>query len=164
MEPDERSPEGDGFEKYILPYGVDPKDLFSTALSIRDISALFKRIKAERLIFLADTCLSGTGEGKIPAISDKFWQRLSRDKNRMVIAAGGAKEINQRQYGLKQGAFTYYLLEGLWGKADLDRDGFIFEDEAYRYVYKKVRSATNQQQNPVKSGEVTGEIILGRVK
>ena len=39
---------------------------------------------------------------------------------------------------LGHGVFTYYLLDGLKGKADLDADGIITVDEAYTYVSKKV--------------------------
>ena len=38
----------------------------------------------------------------------------------------------------RHGVFTDYLLEGLWGKADLDGDGVIMVDELYTYVSKKV--------------------------
>ena len=66
--------------------------------------------------------------------------------------------------GIKHGVFTYYLLEGLGGKADFDGDGVITLDEIYRYVSVKVPQATGQDQHPVKKGEMTGEIILGVVK
>jgi hypothetical protein len=37
-------------------------------------------------------------------------------------------------------------------------------DELYTYVSKKVPEATGQNQNPVKKGEVEGQLILGRVQ
>ena len=62
------------------------------------------------------------------------------------------------KYGVN---YTYFLLEGLRGKADTDRDGLITVDEAYRYVSKHVPQATGQEQNPVKKGAVRGRLILG---
>jgi len=62
------------------------------------------------------------------------------------------------------GVFTYYLLEGLRGKADLNRDGVIKVDELYTYVSKGVPEATGQNKNPVKKGEVAGQLILGRLR
>jgi uncharacterized caspase-like protein len=60
--------------------------------------------------------------------------------------------------------FTYYLLEGLRGAADTDRDGTITVEEAYRYVSEKVPRATGQEQHPVKKGSVEGSLVLGIVR
>lgn len=62
---------------------------------------------------------------------------------------------------LEHGVFTYFLLEGLRGEADMDRDGIITVDEVYRYVSREVPRATDQEQHPVKKGIVEGQLILG---
>jgi hypothetical protein len=61
---------------------------------------------------------------------------------------------------LQHGVFTYYLLEGLRGAADSDRDGMITVDEAYRYVSEKVPRATSMEQHPVKKGMVEGTLVI----
>ena len=40
----------------------------------------------------------------------------------------------------------------------------IIFDEIYTYVSKRMPEATGQNQNPVKKGEVEGQLILGRVQ
>ena len=55
------------------------------------------------------------------------------------------------------------MYEDRRGKADLHGDGIITVDEAYNYVSKKVPEVTDQNQNPVKKGEVEGQPILDRV-
>jgi uncharacterized caspase-like protein len=82
----------------------------------------------------------------------------------VIITASDANEVSVERDELKHGVFTYYLLEGLRGKADLDKDGVITVDEVYRYVSMKVPQATGQNQHPVKKGETTGQIILGLTK
>ncbi len=82
----------------------------------------------------------------------------------MVLTASRASEVSEEREDLGHGVFTYYLLEGLKGKADLDGDGVITVDEIYTYVSKKVPEVTGQNQNPVKKGEVEGQLILGRVQ
>jgi hypothetical protein len=57
----------------------------------------------------------------------------------------------------------YFLLEGLLGKADMDKDGVITVDEIYGYVSKHVPQVTGQEQHPVKKGAVEGRLILGIV-
>jgi uncharacterized caspase-like protein len=60
--------------------------------------------------------------------------------------------------------FTYYLLEGLRGKADMDGDGIVTVDEIYAFVAKKVPEATGQNQHPTKKGDVEGQLVLGRIQ
>jgi uncharacterized caspase-like protein len=97
-------------------------------------------------------------------VSGAFWERLSQGKGRVILTASDANEVSVEKDELKHGIFTYYLLEGLRGKADSDNDGIITVDEVYRYVSTKVSQATGQNQHPVKKGETTGQIILGVVK
>lgn len=170
-EKDASSPDGDGLEKYILPHNADPKDLYASAMPMNEISRIFQRISSERLIFISDTCYSGASGGRtVPAtgiranISAAFLDRLTQGKGRVIITASDANEVSVEKDELRHGVFTYYLLEALRGKGDLDGDGMITVDEVYRYVSLKVPQATGQDQHPVKKGEMRGQIILGVVK
>jgi hypothetical protein len=170
-EKDPSSPDGDGLEKYILPYNANSKDLYASAIPMGEVSRIFQRISSEKLVFLSDTCYSGASGGRTilasgvrANVSGAFWDRLSQGKGRMIIAASDANQVSAEKDELKHGVFTYYLLEGLSGKADFDGNGIITLDEIYRYVSIKVPQATGQDQHPVKKGEMTGEIILGIVK
>ena len=62
------------------------------------------------------------------------------------------EEVSEEREDLGHGVFTYYLLEGLRGSADMDHDGIITVDEAYGYVSKKVPEVTGQNQHPIKKG------------
>jgi hypothetical protein len=170
-ESDPSSPDADGLEKYILPHTANPKDLYASALPMSEIARIFQRISSERLVFISDTCYSGASGGRTIAVAGRranvsgaFWERLSQGKGRVILTASDANEVSVEKDELKHGIFTYYLLEGLRGKADSDNDGIITVDEVYRYVSTKVSQATGQNQHPVKKGETTGQIILGVVK
>jgi len=170
-EQDPSSPDGDGLEKYILPYNADPKDLYASALPMSEVARIFQRISSERLVFIGDTCYSGASGGRTifaggtrANVSGAFLERLSQGKGRVIITASDANEVSAEKDELKHGIFTFYLLEGLRGKADLDKDGVITVDELYRYVSMKVPPATGQNQHPVMKGETTGQIVLGVVK
>jgi hypothetical protein len=167
-EKDVMSPDGDGLEKYLLPYDADPRDLYATALPMGEISRIFKRIRSERLVFLADSCYSGASGGRTiditgirASISDAFLDRVASGKGRVIMTASGANEVSAENDELKHGVFTYYLVEGLKGMADADGDGLITVEEVYRYVSDKVPQATGQEQHPVKKGTVEGRLILG---
>lgn len=166
-EPDSENPDGDGLEKYLLAYDTRPGDLYSTAIAMREISYIFKRIKSERLIFISDACYSGAAGGRTvnvtgarSTIDEGFLSRVAQGKGKVIISASAANEVSVEKDELQHGVFTYYLLEGLKGSADTDKDGMITVDEAYRYVSEKVPKATGQTQHPVKKGSVEGSLVL----
>jgi hypothetical protein len=170
-ERDMMSPDGDGLEKYLLPYDADPNDLYASALPMREIAHIFHRIRSERLIFIADACYSGASGGRTVSISgvranisDAFLERIAGGKGKVIITASSANEVSVEKDELHHGVFTYYMVEGLRGKADTDQNGLITVDEAYRYVSDKVTQATGQEQHPVKKGAVEGQMVLGVVQ
>lgn len=169
-EADASAGDDDGLEKYIVPYDADPRDLYTTALPMREIETIFQRLTPERIIFISDSCYSGATAGRTFAtasrraiVSENFLTRLSKGKGRVVLTASKASEVSEEREDLGHGVFTYYLLEGLKGKADADKDGIVTVDEAYAYVSKKVPEVTGQNQHPVKRGEVEGQLVLGHV-
>src|SRR5216683_129491 len=170
-ETDATSPDNDGLEKYLVVYDSDPDDLYTTGLPMREVEIIFERLAAERVVFIADTCFSGatTGRtfstgGRRAVVSEAFLTRLSHVKGRVVLAASRANEVSAERPDMQHGVFTYYLLEGLRGKADLDGDNMITIDELYNYVSQKVPAATAQNQHPVKKGEVDGQLVVGQVR
>jgi hypothetical protein len=170
-ERDAASPDGDGLEKYLLPFDTDPADLYTTAMPMVEVSRIFNRIRSERLVFIADACYSGGSGGRTISIvdtraniGDGFLERVAGGRGKVIITASSANEVSVEKDELQHGVFTYYLLEGLRGKADLDRDFMITVDEAYRYVYEQVPKATSQEQHPVKKGSVEGNVVLSIVR
>ena len=175
-EPEPNIPDGDGLEKYLLPFDAEPKSLYSSAMPMDEIKNLFRRIQAERVIFIIDSCYSGAGGGRSilssskynerrGGPSDKYLDRLTEGRGRIILTASRANELSIEKIDLEHGVFTYYLLEALRGAGDIDGNQVVTLSEAYRYVSLMVPDATNQNQHPVmKLGEFEGQIILGGLK
>jgi uncharacterized caspase-like protein len=171
VETDPSSPDGDGFEKYLLPYDANLNDLYTSAISMDEVRKIFMRISADRLIFIADTCYSGASGGRTMMasktranLSDKFYERISKGKGRVIISSCSANEVSKEDDKLQHGIFSYFMLEGLKGQADHDGDGIITVSELFSYISRKVPEASAQDQHPVKKGETEGELVIGRVK
>ena len=175
-EVDASSKETDGQAKYLIPRNVQPESLRRTAFAMEEMQGLVARIPAERVVLLLDTSYSGAAGGRTFAppnarprsLSDQFLERLAKSRGRLVITASGANEVALEPADLGHGLFTYYLLEGLSGKADRNGDGIVTVSELYPYVEDQVdrkSRAAGGRQRPVMKGEIEGTLplsLLGR--
>ena len=174
-EVDPRGIERDGLSKYLVPIDADPDDLYSTALPMDDLQTIFGRIEAERAVIFLDSCYSGAAGGRTFAakktratsVDDVFLDRLTRSKGRAIITASRPSEVSVELPDLKHGIFTYYLVEGLKGAADLNRDGIVTLQELYEYVEREVGAksrAVGGNQHPLMKGELEGLLPLVKVQ
>jgi uncharacterized caspase-like protein len=173
-EVDASSKETDGQAKYLIPRNVQPESLRRTAFAMEEMQGLVARIPAERVVLLLDTSYSGAAGGRtfVPpnarprSLSDQFLERLTKSRGRLVITASGANEVALEPADLGHGLFTYYLLEGLSGKADRNGDGIVTVSELYPYVEDQVdrkSRAAGGRQRPVMKGEIEGTLPLSRL-
>jgi uncharacterized caspase-like protein len=172
-EVDASSRETDGLAKYLIPRNVQPDALRTTAFSMQDLQGFMARIPAERVVVLLDTSFSSAAGGRSLAppnarprnLGDQFLERLAKSRGRLVIAASGPNEVALEPSDLGHGLFTYYLLEGLAGKADRNGDGIVTVSELFPYVEDQVdrkSRAAGGHQRPVMKGDIEGTLPLSR--
>jgi uncharacterized caspase-like protein len=174
-EVDTRGLERDGLAKYLIPSDADPEDLYSTALPMDELQTIFGRIEAERVVAFLDACYSGAAGGRTFAskttragsVDDLFLERLTRSKGRAIITASRPAEVSIELPELGHGIFSYFLVNGLKGAADLNRDGIVSLQELYEYVEQQVTTksrAVGGNQHPVMKGELEGVLPLAKVR
>jgi hypothetical protein len=174
-EADLRGLERDGLAKYLIPSDADSEDLYSSALPMDELQTIFGRIEAERVVAFLDTCYSGAAGGRTflakrtrsSQVDDLFLERLTRSKGRAIITASRPGEVSMELPELGHGVFTYYLLQGLNGAADLNHDGIVTVQELYDYVEQQVTQksrAVGGNQHPVMKGELEGVLPLVKVR
>ena len=173
-EVDAASRETDGMAKYLIPRNVQPESLRNTAFAMDEIPGILDRVPAERVVLLLDTSYSGMAGGRTFAppnarprkLSHQFLERFAKSRGRLVITASGPNEVALEAADLGHGLFTYYLLEGLSGKADRNGDGIVTVSELYPYVEDQVERrsrAAGGRQRPVMKGEIEGTLPLSRL-
>ena len=85
----------------------------------------------------------------------------------MRRASSRPSEVSMELPELGHGVFTYYLVQGLQGAADLNRDGIVTLQELYEYVEQQVTRKSRMvggNQHPVMKGEVEGMLPLVKIK
>lgn len=144
---------------YLLTHDTDPQDIAGTALPMSDISrALKDTLHSEKVILLADTCHSAAIGGNIRSRGMNESTLVNRYLKDISASIGGialltsaeANEVSfeDEKWGGGHGVFTHFLLRGLQGEADTNRNGFVTVGELFEYVREQVKQATNHRQHP----------------
>jgi len=152
---------------YFLLYDTKVVDMPRTAFPMSDLKLfLDSRIMAQRALVLIDTCHSAgvnqktkslvagrdlVQEGDENNIANFYLtNQLFRQTGRAILTSSDVNEISQEsdKWG-NHGVFTWALLEGLKGKADLNGDKFITAGEVFQFTRANVQKATNFKQNPI---------------
>jgi uncharacterized caspase-like protein len=106
-------------------------------------------IPAKKLIFV-DTChAEGASGKKTRAVDNNRLVKELQEANAVIFTSSRGKELSQEANEWKHGAFTYAIIEGLNGKADLIKDGKISMKELDAYVSETVPQITNGAQHPI---------------
>jgi uncharacterized caspase-like protein len=144
---------------YIITHDTIRDDMSQTAISMAELRRYIdSNVKSRQLIFLLDTCHSaGVSSRGVLALTNNLsnlyllWL-LSEGKGRAIITSSDVDEVSNEsdKWGNGHGVFTYYLLEGMKGGADENRDRLVTLGELFRYVRDRVQDATERKQTPQK--------------
>ncbi|QSQ23363.1 polysaccharide deacetylase family protein [Pyxidicoccus parkwayensis] len=133
---------------YIVPVDADTSNYQSTAISMTNFQDISEAIPAKHALFVMDACYSGLAltRGGPAAGGDvrKYLQEVTRRSVRQVLTAGGADEQVADQGPNGHSIFTWTLLQGLEGQADLNADGYVTGSELAAYVGPTVSSLSKQ--------------------
>ncbi len=86
---------------------------------------------------------------------------------RVIITAGSATDMAYEDQSLEHEVFTHYLLKGLAGKADFNRDGIVTTSELFEYLYSRVSEGSASkgfyQRPSMWATESRGDFVLALV-
>ena len=139
--------------------------LATKALSLAAIETQMRQSQASRLVLVLDACHTGVEIGR-DISSDPEFIRNAYDlaEGFALIAASTAQQVAQEWQAMSHGVFTYYLLEGLGGKADQNNKGFVTINDLQTYVLNSLRRWNVQNgglaQEPTARTEGLGDMIL----
>ena len=122
---------------FIVPVDADQSNYVSTAISMAQIREASDLIPAKHVYFVMDSCYSGLalsrGAGAF-AKDRSYLEEVTRRTAREILTAGGADQQVADDGPNGHSVFTWALLQGLEGPADLDGNGVITASELGAYV------------------------------
>ncbi len=144
-------------DAFILTYDSDPQDLKSTALGMDELQSLFEEqlTKVGRVLLFVDVCKAGTiGTIHNTTIASNVQQLGDVQGDLFGLLASRPREVSLEgpEFGGGHGVFSYYVIKGLEGAADENKDGVVDADELIKYVSDQVPMATMNKQHPREFG------------
>lgn len=153
-------------EFFFLSYDTDPEYLAESSLQMSR-QLFLDKLGSRKVFLLADLGQSGSfsdrGNKSVTAEPGRFMKLFQESQGRVFMSASRPDERSYESIRLGNGLFTYYLLEGLKGKADRDGDRIIGLQELYDYVYAMTKDASKGHQHPQMEGRIEGHFPLALV-
>jgi hypothetical protein len=138
--------------------------LAERALPLAEVERRMRESSARRLVLTLDACHTGVEIGREIADPEFIRNAYELAEGFALLAASTAQQVAQEWEENRHGVFTYYLLEGLSGRADRDDKGFVTVDDLKNHVLDSLRRWNVQHsgllQEPTARTEGLGDMIL----
>ncbi len=162
-------PAADGKSLFLLPYGVDHDLLDETAVDQRKIVAAIQAAKPRSVTMFMDSCYSGlskTGDALLAGAKPVTLKStdIGYPSEFTVMTASSPDQISSASTDLQHGIFSFYLMKGMEGGADLDKDGKITVGEMHKFLTDNVprqAMSMNRKQEPQLVGDAN-RVLVGR--
>ena len=160
-------PSNDGTSLYLLPHGVDRQFLERTAINQEELVASLQAAHPRSVTIFLDACYSGQTRGgeSLLASTRPVRVRTKASKfpdNFTVISASAPEEQASSSRELSHGIFSYWLMKGIEGGADANKDGQLTAAELEKYLTDSVSLmsvAQGRVQRPQAVGDLTRILV-----
>ncbi|MFC1833196.1 caspase domain-containing protein [Thermodesulfobacteriota bacterium] len=153
-------------EFFFLTHDADPEYLAADAVNMSR-QWFVERLDCKRLVLIADACHAGGFSSKVTKALRRSRENLMKifqeSEGKVFTTSSRPDELSIEKPEYGNGLFTYYLLQGLGGEADKDREGVVALKELYDYVYKQTKADSDGYQSPQMEGRVVGAFPMSLV-
>jgi hypothetical protein len=136
---------------HLATSDTDVRALATTSLPVDLLKELSDDSSATKIVWILDCCYSGA----IGNLAAEF-------KGLYIITSSTEFQVCREKEKEPHSLFTKYLLKGLWGEADSNKDRIITVEELYEYVHDKVTAEGEPEPQKITIG-VTGDSLIARV-
>ena len=152
-----------GEEMYLLPADGEPRLLSDSSISRNELFSDIASANPRSVTVFLDTCYSGTTRGTDMLVASRPIAIRAKQQNipdgfTVFTAAGGdqtAKPLEEAKHGM----FSYFLMKGMEGDADSNRDNQITAEELHEYVEQNVVQQSGGSQVPELQGDA-GRVLI----
>jgi len=140
---------------YLIPYDGDPNYASQTGYEMDEVYANLADLKAKSVTVFLDACFSGANRENEMLLADARPIMIEVEgpvaHGITLFSATSGKEISSAWPEKKHGLFTYFLLKGFQGNADINADKQITIGELENYILQNVSETAgflDREQTP----------------
>lgn len=133
-------------EGYLFPHDADSSNIARRGISLDDINKEVSYLPGQSpVLLILDACRSGNlfGSNQMSRAAANLGPNVRR-----IVSSSGNQDSQEGDRWEGHGAFTYFLLNGLYGMADADQSGNVTLAELGLWVVSQVSAETNEAQVP----------------
>lgn len=145
---------GHGYPGGVCPYDMTAKE--ESGVSYNEIRAILKQSRAKQKIVFADACFSGA----IRTNKTNSNNHSNNDPSVLLFLSSRGGETSLESPFMQNGFFTTFLLRGLRGGADVDRNRKITAKELFKFVSEGVKEKSKDKQHPVMWGKFSDDYTI----
>ena len=162
-------PSEDGKSLYFLPYNAHRELIEETAINQSKIVSAIQLAQPRSVTMFIDACYSGQARSGETLLASAKPVTLKSTASAYpdgftVITASQPDQISWSSPNLKHGIFSFYVMKGLEGDADENKDGKITAGELQSYLTDMVprqAMSMSKKQVPQLVGD-TERVLVGR--
>jgi len=129
-------------EAFLIPYDGDPNYASQTGFSVNKMYKILNELNTKSVTVFLDACFSGANRESEMLLADArpifIVVNESIYGDVTVFSASGGKEISSAWPEKKHGLFSYFLMKGMQGSADVNYDNKLTIGELGNYINKNV--------------------------
>ena len=131
--------------------------LDKTALLRDELFTNIQQANPRSVTVFLDTCYSGTTRGTDMLVASRPIAiralKQSIPSNFTVFSAAAGDQTSKPLEEAKHGMFSYFLMKGMEGDADINADNKITAQELHNYVKENVTQQSSGSQTPELQGD-----------
>ena len=141
---------------FLIPYDGDPNYASQTGYSIDKMTANLSQLEARSVTVFLDACFSGANReneillaGARPVFLDV---NTAVAANVTLFSAASGNQISSSWAEKQHGIFSYWLMKGMQGSADANRDKILTVEELGGFIRNNVSKTAgklDREQTPV---------------
>ena len=147
----------DGKSMFLLPYDGTPALLEDSAIRRDQLFKDIASLNPNSVTVFLDTCYSGsTRESEMLIAARPVLIKVNEQEipdGFTVFTAASGEQTAKPLPEVEQGLFSYFLMRGLEGEADIDQNGEVSAGELHEYTRKNVSRFSSGTQTPEFQGD-----------
>ena len=142
---------------FLLAYDTPPTNYRIGALRVNDLNDILAdlvEVNRARVVLVTDACRSGKLAGGTDGANATASSLAEQYENQIKIMSCQPDEfsLEGEQWGGGRGVFSYHLIDGLTGMADVNNNAEVNLYELEKYLKDKIPEETDLQQVPILKG------------